>query len=237
MKPAFAPSNPVEVFEKSWHVYQEVIRHNYMFHREIIESVKKSLDISRASCPMRIFDLGCGDSSMALPLLSVDHVHSYLGCDLSQPALEIANQNLKIKGIPHQCICEDMLKVAAEQPDENIDLVLSSYAMHHLDTLQKQQIVRDIFRMLKLGGCFVLIDIFREANEDRPAYMRNYKAYLRANWANLSKTSQDLIVDHATQYDFPEHDEFYTSLCKKNGFKTADLIDKRTWHQAWIFHK
>ena len=222
---------------KSWSVYQEVIKHNYMFHREIIQAAKKSLDESRTHDLIRIFDLGCGDASMALPLLSVEQVLSYVGCDLSQPALDIAHQHLIDKGIPHQCICDDMLKVASEQPDESIDLVLSSYALHHLNSLQKQQIVRDVVRMLKPGGCFFLIDIFREAEEDRPAYIRNYMSYLRSNWTNLSKNSQDLIVDHAAEYDFPESNEFYTTLCLKNGFEKAERIDQHTWHQAWTFHK
>ena len=232
-----AQLSPIEIFMKSWSVYQEVIENNYMFHREITQTVKSSLDASRGHDLIRILDLGCGDASMALPMLSVEKVLTYVGCDLSQPALDIAHQNLVAKGIPHQCICDDMLQVATEQHDESIDLVLSSYALHHLNALQKQQIVRDVFRMLKPGGCFVLIDIFREAEEDRPAYMRNYMGYLRANWKNLSKNSQDLIVDHATEYDFPETSEFYTTLCRKNGFKKAERIDQHTWHQAWVFNK
>ncbi len=222
---------------KSWSVYQEVIRHNYMFHREITHSVKNCLDASQTNEFIRVLDLGCGDASMALPLLAVTHVHDYIGCDLSQPALDIAHKALVDKGIRHQCICDDMMKVAAEQSDDSIDLALSSYALHHLNALQKQQIVRDISRILKPGGCFVLIDIFREAGEDRPAYMRNYMGYLRRNWTNLSKNSQDLIVGHATEYDFPESNEFYTKLSHKCGFKNAERIVQHTWHQAWIFHK
>lgn len=237
VKPAFVTPNPVEVFMKSWSVYQEVIQHNYMFHREIIQSVKSYLVAPHAHNLIRILDLGCGDASMALPLLSVEQVKAYVGCDLSQPALDLAHQHLVDKGIPHQCICDDMLTVSAEQPNESIDLVLSSYALHHLNALQKQQIVRDISRILKPSGSFVLIDIFREADEDRPAYMRNYIGYLRANWKNLSRNSQDLIVDHATEYDFPESIEFYMTLCLKNGFKNAERIDQHTWHQAWIFQK
>ena len=237
VKPAFATPNPVEVFMKSWSVYQEVIQHNYMFHREITQSVKNCLDASRTNELIRVLDLGCGDASMALPLLSVTHLHAYIGCDLSQPALDIAHKALVDKNIRHQCICDDMMKVAAEQADESIDLVLSSYALHHLNALQKQHIVRDISRILKPCGFFILIDIFRETEENRSAYMRNYMGYLRANWTNLSKSSQDLIVDHATEYDFPENNGFYTALCLKSGFEKAERIDQHTWHQAWIFHK
>ncbi|WVH09264.1 MAG: hypothetical protein EoVTN8_617 [Fluviibacter phosphoraccumulans EoVTN8] len=191
---AKAQLSPVEIFMKSWSVYQEVIQHNYMFHREIIQSVKNYLVATRAHDLIKILDLGCGDASMDLPLVSLEHVKTYVGCDLSQPALDIAHQHLLDKGVPHQCICDDMLKVASEQPNESFDLALSSYALHHLNSLQKQQIVRDVFRMLKPGGCFVLIDIFREAEEDRPAYIRNYMGYLRSNWTNLSKNSQRKYV-------------------------------------------
>lgn len=237
MSSATQKQNAVEIFLKSWSVYQEIIQHNYMFHREITESVKRWLESFQPGKRLRILDLGCGDASMALPLLSATHVQTYLGCDLSQPALDIAEKKLDAEKIPHQCICDDMLKVVAEQPDESIDLVFSSYALHHLNATQKEQIIKDISRTLKNNGCFMLIDIFRKTGEDRSAYMKNYLDYLRENWINLSKEAQDLVVAHATEYDFPEHEDFYTTLCQKTGLKSSKLIGKHTWHQAWIFNK
>ena len=227
----------MEIFLKSWRLYQEIIDHNYMFHQEITQAVASTLQGFKPESHLRILDLGCGDASMALPLIPPARITHYLGCDLSQPALDIARQKLNANHIPHQLICDDMVRVASEQTGSSIDLVISSYAIHHLNEPQKQQIVRDIARILTPDGRFVLIDIFREPNEDRAAYMRNYIGYLRATWNKLAPASQEMVVEHATNYDFPESADFYKALCQKHGLNAGKRLAKHTWHEAWLFAK
>lgn len=230
-------SSAVEVFLKSWQVYQDIIAHNYMFHREISEAARSALKSFKPDRSLRILDLGCGDASMVLPLLSADRVARYIGCDLSQPALDIARVQLNAQQIPNQLICDDMLLVASELPNASVDVVFSSYAIHHLNAINKQRILEDIARVLVPGGCFVLIDIFRDPEEDRAAYMRNYMGIVLDQWANLSPESRDLVIDHAMAYDFPEHPRFYNSSCTSNGFMTGQRLTKHTWHEAWLFQK
>ena len=232
-----AEQSPVEIFLKSWRVYQEIIEHNYMFHQEITQVVADELIQFKPDTALRILDLGCGDASMALPLLSPERIAFYLGCDLSQPALNIAHQKLNASHIPHKLICDDMLQVAAEQGSASIDLVISSYAIHHLNTSQKQQIIQEISRILSPGGSLILIDIFREPAEDRAAYMRHYMDALRENWTRLSTEGQDLVMDHATNYDFPELAAFYEALCQKQGIGAGKRLAKHTWHEAWCYTK
>lgn len=227
----------VEVFLKSWRVYQDIIEHNYMFHREISDTCRTALQQIQPGEPLRILDLGCGDASMTLPLLAAGSVESYIGCDLSQPALDIARSQLDARQIPHQLICDDMLQVAAEQPDASIDVVFSSYAIHHLNAISKHRILDDIARVLSPGGHFVLIDIFRNPSEDRAAYMRGYMSVVREQWNQLSPEARDLIINHATEYDFPEYPRFYDSSCTGNGFMTGQRLTKHTWHEAWLFQK
>ncbi len=229
--------NPVEVFMRSWSIYQDIIKHNYMYHREITDAVQKQLESFRHTQPIRILDLGCGDASMVLPLLAPEVVQDYIGCDLSQAALDLAHDKLKAAKISHQCLCDDMLQVAAQQPDASINLVFSSYALHHLNASQKKQIVVDVARILKPNGYFVLIDIFREPEEDLPAYMHHYMSDIKARWLKLAPESQDLVVNHATAYDFPEHPAFYKNHCKKQKLGAGKLLAKHTWHEAWIFKK
>jgi ubiquinone/menaquinone biosynthesis C-methylase UbiE len=227
----------VEVFMKSWRVYQEIIKHNYMFHREISKSVSNELGSYRHNEQLHILDLGCGDGSMTLPLLSANRIASYIGCDLSKPALDIAQDQINVLGISARLLCDDMLNIVHNQPGKSFDLIYCSYAIHHLNGIQKQQIVEDIARVLKPGGLFVLIDVFREPTEDRAAYMKHYMGHLRLTWTDLSPESQDLVVDHATSYDFPETHQFYESLCHKQGFGKGKYLAKHTWHEAWVYTK
>jgi ubiquinone/menaquinone biosynthesis C-methylase UbiE len=230
-------TSAVQVFLKSWRVYQDIIVHNYMFHREISDAVRTALESYRSNEALRILDLGCGDGSMTLPLVTADRIAAYVGCDLSKPALDIAEKQIKTLGISAQLICDDMLKVVSEQPDHSIDLVYSSYAIHHLNVPQKQQIVEQVTRVLTSGGLLVLIDIFREPDEDRAAYMQHYMARLKETWTALSSEAQDLVINHATNYDFPEHSDFYQSLGQKFGLDQGARIAKHSWHEAWSFGK
>lgn len=224
----------VDVFLKSWRTYQDIIEYNYMFHREISDSVRTALVNFRPHEKIFILDLGCGDGSMTLRLVNSDRIASYIGCDLSKPALDIAKAQIKSLGIPAQLICEDMLHVVKEQPENSVDLVLCSYALHHLNANQKKHMVEQIRRILSPNGRLVLIDIFREPHEDRAAYIRNYMEHLKKTWIHLSFEAQALIVDHATTYDFPEHPEFYQTLLKKSGLSSAQRLAKHTWHEAWL---
>lgn len=229
--------SPVEIFLKSWQVYQEIIQHNYMFHREISASARTAFEKFSQGKTLNMLDIGCGDSSMALPLLATDKIKCYKGCDLSQPALTIATKQLSTLDISFELQCDNMLHFMSEQAEASTDLLLASYSIHHLDTKEKQQLIFEAARVLSPGGHFLLIDIFREAHEDHADYIENYVDRLRNTWTNLSSTSQDLVIDHATQYDFPECPAFYTNLFEKNGFDTGERLAKCTWHEAWLFTK
>lgn len=235
MSNAVASIEAIEIFLKSWNVYRDIIRHNYMFHREISKAAHATLRSLPTAQALRVLDLGCGDASMALPLLVDSSIATYIGCDLSQPALDIAHTQLAKHNIPHRLYCEDMLRFMAEQSEASIDLVIASYAIHHLNTTDKQQLIREITRVLAPGGRFVLIDIFREPDESRVDYIRNYMGTLRQSWSALSNDDQTLVINHATEYDFPEPSSFYQTNCHKFGFSPGQRIAKHTWHEAWIF--
>lgn len=227
----------VAVFLKSWGVYQDVIHHNYMFHREIANAVRIELTGRLTGKPLKLLDLGCGDGSMTLNLVPKSNILSYLGCDLSSPALDIARKEAAHLGINAKFLCDDMLNVVQELDSESIDLVLSSYAIHHLNAQKKQQLLQEISRVLTPKGQFVLIDIFREASEDRAAYIRNYMAQLRETWVNLSSDAQELIINHASEFDFPEHASFYQLECERQSLPKNKQLAKHTWHEAWVFNR
>lgn len=225
------------LFLKSWRVYQEIIEHNYMFHREISAAAHAALEDYNPDQKLNVIDLGCGDASMALPLLSTERIARYIGCDLSQPALDIAKGKLAKLDVPYRVYCDDMLNVMTKQPDASAHLMLASYAIHHLNANDKQRIIREIARVLSPGGILLLIDIFREPEEERIDYMTNYMAAIRKTWKVLSKEAQALVIDHATQYDFPELAKFYEAICAKHSLHQAQRLAKHTWHEAWVFKK
>lgn len=230
-------SNPIEQLFRSWRLYREIIQNNYMFHEEISCALKSSFEQLKLEEPLRILDLGCGDASMILPMMNRDRVTHYLGCDLSQPALDMAGQVLTVSGIDHDLMACDMLEYIQTLPDGSQDLVFSSYALHHLSHSQKQSILTEIGRILRPGGSFMLVDIFREPDESRESYLRNYMGRLNSTWVALSEESRERVVDHATRFDFPEAPDFYQQALLGSCFVSACRLAKHTWHEAWRFQR
>lgn len=42
----------------------------------------------------------------------------------------------------------------------SVDILLSSFAVHHLSLSEKAELVQEVGRVLRPGGCFLLIDVF-----------------------------------------------------------------------------
>lgn len=235
MKNNISNHSAAEVFLKSWGVYEDIIFHNYMFHKEISQSVQRALSAMKSEQPLIVLDLGCGDGSMTLNLLPPTSITSYLGCDLSKPALDIAIKKAEDLKVNAKFVCDDMLNVVAETQAGSVDLVLSSYAIHHLNAQKKEQLIEGISRALAADGLFVLIDIFREPTEDRASYMRNYLSHLKQSWVNLSPEAQELVINHASEFDFPEQPSFYQLKCAQQHMPKNNQLAKYTWHEAWMF--
>ena len=54
-----------------------------------------------------------------------------------------------------------------ESCTQQYDVVMSSYAVHHLSVPNKQRLLAAVARLLKPGGCFLLVDVFRAEGEAR----------------------------------------------------------------------
>jgi SAM-dependent methyltransferase len=52
-----------------------------------------------------------------------------------------------------------------ESCTQQYDVVMSSYAVHHLSVPNKQRLLAAVARLLKPGGCFLLVDVFRAEGE------------------------------------------------------------------------
>ena len=82
-----------EFFNEQWWLYQKVLRNNYMGHKEIYSILHEFL-LRYDQKPLKILDLGCGDASFVSQALLNTTMNFYCGIDLSEPALEIARDNM-----------------------------------------------------------------------------------------------------------------------------------------------
>lgn len=91
------------------------------------------------------------------------------------------------------------------------DMIISTYAFHHLDHYEKVNLIRDMFRQLKDGGKIIIGDLafesraemkqFRKENKDNWLYEDMYmlhedceKDFPNAEWIKISKCAGIVVI-------------------------------------------
>lgn len=104
----------------------------------------------------KILDLCCG-SGQATQFL-VKYSQSVTGLDASPLSLRRAQQN-----VPQA----EYIEAFAEKmpfPDNYFEIVHTSVAMHEMEPQQRRQIFQQVYRVLKPGGIFTMVDFHRPTN-------------------------------------------------------------------------
>lgn len=104
----------------------------------------------------KILDLCCGSGQTTRFL--VQRSRHVTGLDASPLSIHRAQQN-----VPEA----DYIEAFAEKmpiADQSFDLVHTSAAMHEMESLQLRQILQEVYRVLKPGGVFTMVDFHAPTN-------------------------------------------------------------------------
>ena len=104
----------------------------------------------------KVLDLCCG-SGQATSVL-VQRSQDVTGLDASPLSLERAKKNVP------QAQYVEALAEEMPFPDNLFDLVHTSVAMHEMRPKQLRQIIEEVYRVLKPGGIFTMVDFHRPTN-------------------------------------------------------------------------
>lgn len=106
--------------------------------------------------PRRILDLGCGTGSTTLMLKQAFPQAQVIGLDLSPYMLVRAEDKAKTAGLDIQWLHGNAEQT--ELADASFDLVTASLLFHETPPAVSQAILRESFRLLKVGGEVVILD-------------------------------------------------------------------------------
>jgi demethylmenaquinone methyltransferase/2-methoxy-6-polyprenyl-1,4-benzoquinol methylase len=126
-----------------------------------------------------VLDLCCG-SGQATQLL-VQYSQNVTGLDASPLSLKRARQNVPQASYV-EAFAENM-----PFPDEHFDLVHTSAALHEMEPVQLRQILQEVYRVLKPGGVFTLVDFHRPTN---PVFWPGVALFL---WLFETETAWELL--------------------------------------------
>ncbi len=119
------------------------------FKRQLVET-------SNLAAGQRVLDLGCGTGTLTLQIKQFCPQIELIGLDGDPTVLQIASNKSEAAGLDIQW--EEGLAYDLPYPTGSIDRVFSSLMIHHLTTPNKLKTFQEVFRILKPGGEFHLLD-------------------------------------------------------------------------------
>jgi ubiquinone/menaquinone biosynthesis C-methylase UbiE len=136
----------------------------------------QNLDLQPQTC---VLDLCCGNGPVTQVL--VQHSRHVTGLDASPNAIARAQAN-----VPQASFIEGFAE-AMPFADASFDVVHTSMALHEMEPEQRSQILQEVYRVLKPGGIFTLIDFHAPTN---PIFWPGLAVFL---WLFETHTSWELI--------------------------------------------
>jgi SAM-dependent methyltransferase len=240
-QPEHDPAEATRWFNQ-WHVYRSIVDNDWMCHRAIFSAIKNWV-LLRHPGPFTLLDLGCGDAGFIQGTFTDTGVWAYTGVDASQAALAKAREELAGARFQVHLAEADLLAYLGEQPEQDrraFDIILASYAVHHLPVLKKQEFFRRAHARLIPGGSLLFADVFRRGDESREEYLRAYVDMMRDAWAGLAPESLASTTQHVRERDFPETLGQILGMAREAGFQgePRELFrDATGFHRLMVFMK
>jgi tRNA (cmo5U34)-methyltransferase len=115
--------------------------------------------------PEQVLDLGCGDGRLAALLLQArPSVRSLVAADRSEPMLRLVRQ--RFDGDRRVAVIEHDLNNPIGL-EEMFDVVVSGFAIHHVDHDRKRTLFGEIREVLAPGGVFLNLEVVSSATPRR----------------------------------------------------------------------
>lgn len=135
------------------------------YRREAISTIS---DLAVAFTPEipRILDLGCGTGDITASIIEYKpKAHAWM-TETSDEMLRVVRK--RFEGNPHIHIVKHDLNSPLPEDirSQQFDVVVSSFAIHHVKTRNRMKLYSDIWAVLKDGGLFINCDFFKAESPD-----------------------------------------------------------------------
>ncbi len=205
----------VREFFDQWGIYQKVVRHNYLHHREAYAVLAEVLN--RFDRPFRFLDLGAGDAAWTAQVLAGRPVSRYEAVDLSPVALDLARRNLADLPCERVFTAGDFGEVLGEDENQH-DLIFIGLSLHHLPRSAKETFLPILRRHLADGGSLLFYEPIMTPGESRDQVLVRWWSVVVEEWTALAIKERAAVRDHVFGADYPESCEDYACMADAAGF-------------------
>ncbi|MGH2415616.1 MAG: methyltransferase domain-containing protein, partial [Microcystaceae cyanobacterium] len=226
----------METFQRQWPIYQKLVDHNYLSHREAYAILHQVL-VDECDRPFRLLELACGDAKATVEALQNTAVVHYQGVDLSKPALEMAQQNLK--RLPCEAELEQWDFIAAlGEKTIAADVVWLSLSLHHLSLTGKGKLFAEVRQLVGDRGLFLIYEPTLREGEKREDYLARFEKINRPQWVELTADEWNEVFNHVKASDFPETAKTWESIAREQEFTQVRqlFVDPTDMYALFCFH-
>jgi len=173
--------------------------------------------------PHFILELGCGTGNLTVRLAARYPTADITVVDLAPAMLAVTRAKIGEKTTRVHYCESDFLSMHFPY---TFDCIVSSIAIHHLATKEKERLFESILRLLVPGGAFYLMDSVAGATREEDA--RNYEAWIaHMRAAQLPEEELQGALKRRRTQDKCDSLMTQLTLLKKIGFVDLDVIYKR----------
>lgn len=224
-----------QYFNDNWEKYQNTIKSNTLYHREMATALDTFLNDKMASRDFTFVDVGCGDGSTIIPVLMNKSLKKYIGIDAASDVLKLAETNFNVINAEKEFICDNMIKAIKQLP-VSIDVIFTSYAAHHLSHQQKNDFIQTCHNKLNKNGYLIMIDGVLKENQTRDEWLEELENRMKST-QHLTAEEVALRMQHPRNDDFPEEIATFEVISKTQNWRKFEVVVNMEIYAFMVFAK
>ena len=169
-----------------------------------------------------VLDLGSGTG--LLTLAAARKAGRVIALDASAEMLARTSRHAAAEGHEVELIHGDMRRIPL--PDESVDLVVSSYAFHHLGDDGKELAAAEALRVLRPGGRIFVIDMMFGLSlhrRDRRIIASKVGMLLRRGPAGVWRLGKNAVRIARHRWEQPASMEWWVEMLERRGFAGVEV--------------
>ena len=174
----------------------------------------------------KILDLGCGNGNITNSLIQKFPDAEYTLVDASQEMISLCQKQFNL----YDLICVQCYFQEFDFKEENYDLVVAGFSLHHCNAVEKQELFKKIYSSLKKGGIFACSDLMINKNDlEHSKIIENWKSFVHLTFPDGEKWQW--LMEHYSEFDKPDNFSAQKTWLEEAGFSK---INSSSHENYWV---